>query len=328
MAMRQTTPFASFLPLNGFFMVLKNEMGDADGDLFPNNLRNKPLFVVNGGRDPLYPTSIVEPYIDHLREHGVDVTYKPQPNAGHDTSWWPQVRDTFEQFVSDHPRRPLPDAITWETSDVPARAHWLIVDRLAPANGSDATLPDVNQRATPPAPEFGIRASGNRINRVVSGSNAQQIGLRAGDVVTFINNQPVGPGVDVEEVLATFPQGRPVLITVNRGNQGVRVTGRYAPTPLPGEAELMFPPAHPSGRVDVVRTGNRIEAQTRGVAAFTLLLSPDQFDLAMPITVVVNGRTVIERVIPRDVPTLLKWASRDNDRTMLFGAEVSVEVTK
>ena len=54
-AMRETTPFASFLPLNGYWMVLAS--GDIDdGMLFANNLRNKPLFAVNGGRDPLYPT--------------------------------------------------------------------------------------------------------------------------------------------------------------------------------------------------------------------------------------------------------------------------------
>src|SRR5262245_22901479 len=54
-AMRETTPFASFLPLNGFIMVLANSDID-DGASYPNNLRNKPLFVVNGGRDRLYPT--------------------------------------------------------------------------------------------------------------------------------------------------------------------------------------------------------------------------------------------------------------------------------
>src|SRR6266446_5701754 len=53
-AMRETTPYASFLPLNGFIMVLANEEID-QGQLFPDNLRNKPMFVINGGKDPLYP---------------------------------------------------------------------------------------------------------------------------------------------------------------------------------------------------------------------------------------------------------------------------------
>src|SRR5213594_644008 len=64
-AMRDTTPFASFLPLNGFIMVLANSPLD-DGTSFPTNLRNKPLFVVNGGKDPLYPTEAVEPFLREM----------------------------------------------------------------------------------------------------------------------------------------------------------------------------------------------------------------------------------------------------------------------
>ena len=43
-AMRDTTPFASFLPLNGYWMVLASRDID-DGEIFANNLRNKPLFI-------------------------------------------------------------------------------------------------------------------------------------------------------------------------------------------------------------------------------------------------------------------------------------------
>src|SRR5262245_33424654 len=42
-AMRETTPFSSFLPLNGFWMVLASESLKVDGPLYGNNLRNKPL---------------------------------------------------------------------------------------------------------------------------------------------------------------------------------------------------------------------------------------------------------------------------------------------
>jgi acetyl esterase/lipase len=327
-ATRDTTPFASFLPLNGFLMVLDNEMSEREGEVFPNNLVNKPLFVVNGGRDPLYPTSLVEPYVNHLKKNGVDIEYLPQPDAAHDTSWWPAVKDKFEAFVASHPRRALPDTLTWETSDVPGRAHWLEIDTLRQTGSTDDSLTDVNRRTVPPVADFGIRASGTRVNRVIGGSNAAQFGLRAGDVVTSVNNQPTGPEIDVAEVLRGFPAGRPLLLTVDRDGAPVRLSGRYAPGVLPGASEQMFLRERPSGRVDLVRSGNRIEARTRGVATFRLLLSPDQFDLAKPITVVVNGRTVVDRIVPADVRTLLKWAARDNDRTMLFGAELAIEVAR
>jgi hypothetical protein len=65
--------------------------------------------------------------------------------------------------------------------------------------------------------------------------------------------------------------------------------------------------------------------KSRGVAAFTLLLSPDQFDLNRAVTVTVNGRTLFDGIVQKDIGTLLKWAARDNDRTMLFAAELRIE---
>jgi len=246
-AMRDTTPFASFLPLNGFMMVLANDRVGADAELFPTNLLNKPLFVVNGGEDPLYPIRSVEPYVGHLRGSGVKVDYHPRPEAGHNTAWWPEMKDTFESFVRDHPRSPYPDTVTWEATDrdLPARAHWVQIDRIRPAAASEPRLePDLN---------------------VYSGA---------------------GP------------------------NHGRELYGR----------------SRPSGRVDAHRTGNTIELRTRGVAELTLLLSPDVFDLSQPIHVVANGRPLVDAIQPPSVATLMKWAARDNDRTMLFGAEVHVTI--
>jgi len=245
MAMRDTTPFASFLPLNGFLMVLANDRLQVDTDLFPTNLLNKPLFVVNGGQDPLYPMRSVEPYIEHLKTSGVAVEYHPQPEAGHNTAWWPQVKDSVEAFVRSHPREPLPQALTWEASDreTPSRAHWVVIDRVsASAPGGALSRPDLN---------------------VFSGAG------------------------------------------LNRGRD-------------------LFARSRPSGRVEAMRRGNTVQLATRGVSELTLLVSPDAFDLSQPITVNANGRIVAEKRVEPSLATLMKWAARDNDRTMLFGAEVHV----
>ena len=143
-----------------------------------------------------------------------------------------------------------------------------------------------------------------------------------------INGQPALPGIDVTDLLRGLPSGRPLLLTVSRGGESVRVTGRYAPTVLAGGSDAMFPRQHESGRVDLRRTGNSVEAKTRGVATFTLLLSPDQFDFSKPVTVVANGRTVFSGRVQKDLRTLVKWAAADNDRTMLFATELRVELPR
>jgi len=69
-----------------------------------------------------------------------------------------------------------------------------------------------------------------------------------------------------------------------------------------------------------------VHATTKGVTAFTLLLSPDRFDFSQPVVVTANGREVFRANVQPSVDTLLKWAVRDNDRTMLYAAEIKIEL--
>ena len=109
----------------------------------------------------------------------------------------------------------------------------MVIERLATGRRDEPPLPDVNTMPTRPVLDFGIRGGGARINRVVKGSNAEQIGLRPGDVILTINNQPASPGIDAADLLRSYPSGRPLLFTVERGGESVRLTGRYAPTLRP-----------------------------------------------------------------------------------------------
>jgi hypothetical protein len=224
-------------------MVLANDQLAIDSELFPTNLRNKPLFAVNGGQDPLYPIRHVQPYMDHLRSGGVALEFHPRPEAGHNTAWWPEMKEPFEAFVRSHPRDPLPPTITWEATDhdLPSRAHWLVIDRVRRPTAAEVPMqPDLN---------------------LFSGS---------------------GP------------------------NHGRELFGRK----------------RSSGRVDLTRRGNAVELTTRGVSELTLLLSPDAFDFSKPVVVTANGHVVSDRLAQPSVATLMTWAGRDNDRTMLFGAEL------
>jgi dienelactone hydrolase len=326
-AMRETTSFASILPLNGYLMVLALRDID-DGLIFANNLRNKPMFAVNGGRDPLYPTRVVEPYIEHLKRGGVTVDYHPQPHAGHNTAWWPEVRDTYETFVREHPRKPLPDTLTWEAGNSAAftRAHWLVIDRLGVQRGDAKSLTDLNEMPMPPSADFGARSIGKRVNRVIPGSNAERVGLKPGDVLLRVNDHSVAAASDVAEALADEPPGSKIALMVARDNAPVELAGIYQPQIVETPPKPLFARSGPSGRVDLARTGNLVTATTRGVAAFTLLLSPDQFDFGKPLKVVVNGRTAFDGKIEKNVRTLLKYAASDNDRTMLFGAELRLKL--
>jgi predicted esterase len=244
LAMRAATPWASCIPLNGQPLVLANPDVGADGELFPGNMVNCPLRVVNGGRDPLYPAASVTPLIEMFRRGGIGVDFQVYPDAGHDVSWWPEERPRYEAFLSAHPRVAHPGRISWQTERIDRynRFRWLVIDQLG-TRPSDVSLDDVN---------------------------------------------------------------------------------RFSPTP--GRNLALFDRSKPSGRVDATRDGNAFDVKTSRVRELTLLLSPDVVDFSRPVRVTVNGRTVHDAKVEKDPAVLLKWATRDNDRTMLYGAELKIAV--
>jgi len=81
-----------------------------------------------------------------------------------------------------------------------------------------------------------------------------------------------------------------------------------------------------SALVDAVRDGNTVTIEAYHARRFTLLISPDEFDLDQPIRIVTNGEVSFEGLVEPRVATLRKWAARDHDRTMLFAAEIKVDV--
>ena len=242
-AMADTTPYSAFVSLNGFVIVLRSERL-VDGDLFPNNLRAKPWYVVNGGRDRLYPTSMVEPFLSHLFRGGVSIEYRPQPEAGHETSWWPKLKDEVDAFLGDHPRAPLPDKLSWEASDL--------------------------ERGRPPVRALaGNRRAGRDPHRRAAAGRERARGRAE-------------PAPDVRTPAPARPR-----------------RSRPDRQPRPGR-HLRRPPVHAASVTRPVR-----------------LRPAGARDGQWP------PRLSKGRVEP-STKTLLKWAARDNDRTMLFGAEISI----
>jgi predicted esterase len=78
------------------------------------------------------------------------------------------------------------------------------------------------------------------------------------------------------------------------------------------------------GIAEAVRSGNTVTLEAFDVRRLTLLISPQAFDMERPIRVIVNGEVAFEGMVRADVATLEKWAAVDEDRTMLYAAEVTV----
>jgi hypothetical protein len=76
--------------------------------------------------------------------------------------------------------------------------------------------------------------------------------------------------------------------------------------------------------VRAVRNGNEVTLEAYRVRQITLLISPDAFDLERPVRVEVNGTVMFDDTVDADLDVLRKWAAADDDRTMLYAAEITV----
>ena len=333
-AMKATTPWAAFLPLNGHPLVLANPASDVDGDLHVTNLRNKPLFVVNGGRDPLYPAASVAPFMRLFQQAGVFVDFRPQPEAGHDVSWWDDEKPAMDAFMTEQARRPLPARLSWETerTDRYNRAHWLIITEL----GAVAGEPDLPAYNTIVDPSQGIQLGINMIGQMVDGSGLRVLEVGPDSLASasgMVNDDTIvevrgisGPSVeDLRQALIGFAPGQQIPMVVLRGGERIDVILDYPAEAAP-QGRQAFPRSARSGRVELDQRRNAVTAYTRGVRRFKLLISPEQFDFTQPVTVAVNGTTAFEGMVEPDIEALLRWVAVDQDRTAMYGAELDIEV--
>lgn len=136
-AFKQPTPWAAFFPYIGHPGVLRNAKSGGGYRLYFENLMAKPLYIVNGENDRLYPASSVESFIDVLIDAGVPHIWKVIPEGGHNTNWLPDETPLIEQFKLDNPRDPLPDSVLWvaDRTDKFHRNMWIQIDSLTQTPG-------------------------------------------------------------------------------------------------------------------------------------------------------------------------------------------------
>jgi predicted esterase len=200
MALKEPNLWSSYLPLNGSLAVLRNPGNGADGEMHGNNFINAPLFVVNGENDQLYPVAQVEPHMTWLKRMGVNLLFRPQAGAGHNTAWWPTERAHFEKFVHDHPRVPHPDALSWETERVDRfnRNRWLIIDEIRTDASRATELTDLGFfQHTRRSGRVDARRKGNTFDAIVR-DVARFTLLLSPDVIDF--SKPVVVTVNGKQV--------------------------------------------------------------------------------------------------------------------------------
>lgn len=320
-ALHHATPFASFVALSGHVAV-----SQASGKpVYLHNLLGKSLYVVNGGKDQLYPADTVAPFVQAMKQAGANVTNQVHPDAGHDPGYLAVEMPRLVEYLKTTVRAPHPDRLAFETIEpgASARNHWIVVDKLGfPLEQSD--LPDINL-LVPPKLQLGIGVDqafagpGVKITGAADGTAAQRAGLRKDDVLTRADGREITNLEALRAVLATKKWDDTIDLVIQRGTEKVELKATFTKG-LPRNA---FDRKGSPGRVEAHREGQRITVRTRGVLAFTLLLGVGAFEVGKPIELVVNGKAP-ETITPTfDARLMLGRYAQDQDRAMLYWGAIA-----
>lgn len=195
-AFKQPTPWAAFLPYIGNAAVLRNPQSGGGYRLYFENLRDKPLYIVNGENDPLYPASSIQPFVDVLEEAKVNYQFTVIENGGHNLNWMRDYAERIEYFKRAYPRDALPDVLQWvaDRTDIYNRNHWLVIDERT-GFGRPAVI-----TATREQNRFTVDTSG--VDRFTLLLSPSEIDFEAPITVVVNGEQRVSKRVD--ESLATL----------------------------------------------------------------------------------------------------------------------------
>jgi hypothetical protein len=137
------------------------------------NLRNVPIFAINGETDTIFDVARVREAVEGMKAAGIDLVYKEIAGQGHDPRFFLTYQDEVCDFLEAHVRRPYPDVVDWQVD--PSRkdhdgrfpadtCRWLRVLETG-ASQSRGALEDGEARLLrADLPRVRARREGNRID--------------------------------------------------------------------------------------------------------------------------------------------------------------------
>lgn len=148
-------------------------------------------------------------------------------------------------------------------------------------------------------------------------------------IKNFIENHKRNPYPEklyyATEMPDTFSRKNWVAINRIGKTKGYNLNDPNQVTQQNGRVEL-FSRQKLFGQIELQKTENRVFVKTQNVKKYTLIISPDFFELDKPIEVYTNDKLSFFGIVPKNIKALLKYYIEDNDRTMLFSAELNIDV--
>lgn len=319
--------FAGFVPLNGMPMMAQV----AGEQVHMRNLLNKPLYIVNTGKDMLNPTPLVRRQVNLLKKAEAPLEFEFYANLPHAPIYMKQEIDKITKWMSNTVREPYPSQLVWETADAKRSPglHWLAVRKIGSV-GNDHAFADINFETGGRGVRLGVgvdrqwRGKGVKVTGVEEKSVAAGLGMKRGDVIVGFDGKAIAGFDPLRKAIDGKSPGDAMSVEVRREGEADPLTfrGKF-PDAKPNFA---FKREKPHGSIRAEYADNRFDVQVKRVAEFELALSPAMVDFDKPIVVAVNGEVVHERKVAPSLAAALDRARRHADPAQVYTAALRIEV--
>lgn len=335
-AARRPDAFAGYFPLVGHPLVPAS-----DGTrMFWENLGGAKIYAVSGGKDRLYPASMVAALVKQANECGANIEHKIYDDAGHDLSFAPKEMPVIlEDKMAKWKRDLLPPSIDWSTDNVAmGRRGWLAISEIADLGEKNAKGFAATARTSQARVVLGIQLSPDAemtdpvvVDVVAPDSVAQAMGIKAGDTIVKLDDTKVANIDELRNALGKKKPGDDVRVTVERNGKELELKGKFPLPPAGSEAVL----ARVKASVSIIGAKDEknpdkcacFELTVSNASKVALLLTPEQVKMGK-VVVIVNGSRVMLDAPAESAEFILSEFERSGDRKAPFAARLEVDVAK
>jgi len=288
LALNRPSLFASFYPLNGMLTV-----GHAVTGLpvYVRNLSNRYLRVINTDLDGLYPAAVMKKLLQFTLQNKANLLYKEYWGIGHDFQYAAREIPAIIADMKNHPRQSSAPVISWETSfPQTGRCDWLEILEIDTLENVQSWHTQPNITLEDNRLQFGFyddrnfTGSGTRIEKIVPGSVAEDMGLQSGDIIRGMDGIPVNSIDSLLTLRDSRKRGDDFSLTVLRNEKTIELEGRFPETVF--YEAFNYPLS--SAAIRASYWANEFHIETSRIRSFRIYLHPDMINPAIPVKIFVN----------------------------------------
>lgn len=325
-AYRMPDAVAGYFPMIGHPLV-----PTADGQpVFLENLKGSNIYAFNGGKDPLYPTRITKPLYEQANSVGASIRFNEHPDLGHTVN--PVIKDELKIFADElwpnWKRELLPKSIDWTatSTDRGGRA-WLWITEISNFGKAGADIPNAEIKMPGARVRLGVQlvpdSSPPKIEMIVKGSTAEQLGMKEGDEITKLDSKEIKTFDDLLTALGEKSPGDEVSIVIRRGKEELTLKGSF-----PKAQQQEDKPDVLAARVIAGFEPGKITIKVRNAKKLTIKVAPDML-LEGKLTVSLAGSNGVKELaftgLAPSSEFILRQFDESGDRTRPFICELEID---